>query len=792
MIPRCKVGTGVTGAVRYALGEGNDPQTMKPRRQPANDRSRVEWIGGTGVGFPIETREDADLARRIMEFDALNQTSPTKRCVKDCVHLSLGWRPGEQPTREQMEAAAHDALKAIGMGNCKAVFVAHNDEHYAHLHIVASKLNPETERAYDLKESYLKLSRWAEQYEREHSGGIVCTRREEANRLRDAIKERDAGGVLELMTEQRSTFTGKDLERELSKQIKGELGRAQFAEAVLSHSNAVRLSDQAAGPTTRYSTRAVLETEQHVLRAAHGLARNDRHQVGERILASVVSDKTFDGISREQARAVRHATGAEGLALIDGQAGTGKSYTMAAIRQAYEAQGCKVIGLAPTNAVAQDMQRDGFARAGTVHSELFGLNNERTQWAKRTVVMVDEAAMIDTRNMAMLTAHAHAAGAKLILVGDDRQLSSIERGGMFGVLKDRYGAAELAEVRRQHKNDDRRAAELMAEGNFHDALVRYDDKGAIHWTRTQDQARAALVAQWAKDNAADPSKSRFVFAYTNADVSQLNRDIRQVRKEAGQLEQQDHGFGTKHGRAEFSAGDRVQFTGTDKPRGLYNGQAGTVQAIDGSKFTVRLDGRGNRAVEFDAKEFQDFRLGYAGTIYRGQGRTLDQTYLYHSEHWRSAAGYVALTRHRDKAELFVARNTAADVKHLARQMARVDDRRAASHFHQAGEHEPVRPLTPRELAARFNDPAMQRRYEREVQRREKEQSQSREADLATGNIAAHDARDFDHSSTAGKMGQGRERENRNARFTPSGEDRRPDGHGATQDRGRGGRGGRTR
>jgi hypothetical protein len=255
VIPRIKVGTGVTGAVRYALGEGNDPQTMKPRKEPANDRSRVEWIGGTGCGFAIETREDADLARRIMEFDALNQTSPTKRCVKDCVHLSLGWQPGEQPTREQMETAAHGALNAIGMGNCKAIFAAHNDERYAHLHIVASKINPETGRAYDLKQSYLKLSRWAEQYEREHSGGIVCTRREEANQLRDAIGKRDAGAVLELMTEQRSTFTGRDLERVLDKQIMGEFDRAQFAEKVLTHPDAVRLADQAQGPTTRRGPR---------------------------------------------------------------------------------------------------------------------------------------------------------------------------------------------------------------------------------------------------------------------------------------------------------------------------------------------------------------------------------------------------------------------------------------------------------------------------------------------------------------------------------------------------------
>ena len=130
MIPRCTVGKGITGAAQYALSEGRDPETGKRRRKPANGNSRVTWIGGTGFGFDIENREDADLARRIMEFDALNQASRTRQCEKDCVHLSLAWRPGETPTREEMEAAAREALKAIGMENAKALFVGHNDEAY--------------------------------------------------------------------------------------------------------------------------------------------------------------------------------------------------------------------------------------------------------------------------------------------------------------------------------------------------------------------------------------------------------------------------------------------------------------------------------------------------------------------------------------------------------------------------------------------------------------------------------------------------------------------------------------
>ena len=190
-----------------------------------------------------------------------------------------------------------------------------------------------------------------------------------------------------------------------------------------------------------------------------------------------------------------------------------------------------------------------------------------------------------------------------------------------------------------------------------------------------------------------------MFAYTNADVDRLNADIRTVRKERGEIGGKDHAFQTKHGPAEFSERDRIQITGTDKGRGLINGAAGTIEKIEGDKIAVRLDGRGEKRVEFDAKEFQDFRPGYAGTIYKGQGRTLDQTYLYHSEHWRSAASYVALTRHRDKAELFVARETAADVKQLSRQMARVDARRAASHFHQLGTPVPVPEIAVRDLPA---------------------------------------------------------------------------------------------
>ena len=646
-----------------------------------------------------------------MEFDAQNQASRTRRCEQDCVHLSLGWRPGEKPSRADMEAAALEALAAMGMAGARAIFTAHNDTAYAHMHIVASKIDPATGRAFDLKRNFLNLSRWAEAYERSYSGGVICTRREEANELRDAVDRRDPAAVLELMTKHRATFTERDLDRTLAKQIKHLAARARFARAVLEAEDAVALSDRADGPTTRYTTRTVLEAEGHVLRAANGLLRNHRHALPEAVREATLAGPRYAGMTSEQAEAFRRATDADGLALIDGQAGTGKSFTMAAIREAYEAKGFRVVGLAPTNAVAQDMKRDGFRTAATVHAKLFALNNRRAKWDRRTVVLVDEAAMIDTKLMAMLTAHAYQAGAKLILVGDDRQLSSIDFGGMFAELRERHGAARLSQVRRQTKNDDRRATELMAEGNFHDALARYQAKGGIHWKATVDEARSALVQRWTADTAADGAKSRFVFAYTNEEVDRLNNALRGVREARGELGP-GREFETKHGRFAFAAGDRLQFTGNLKLLGIFNGQAGTITDIDGTAVTVRLDA--GRSISFDAEAFNEFRHGYAGTIYKGQGRTLDQTYLLHTEHWRSAASYVALSRHRDKTELFVARDVARGLKDLAWQMARIEERRAASHFYQAGERRgPVKPLTPEELAGVLTDRSLERHHRRD-------------------------------------------------------------------------------
>ena len=310
-----------------------------------------------------------------------------------------------------------------------------------------------------------------------------------------------------------------------------------------------------------------------------------------------------------------------------------------------------MVGLAPTNAVAQDMKADGFGRAARSIASCSRSTTAAPAWDGRTVVMVDEAAMLDTKLMAMVT--AHAARRRREADPGRRRPAAFEHRPRRHVRRAerplRRGRADLG-CSRQHKNDDRRAAEMMAEGNFSDALACYDQKGAIHWTRTQGEARAALVKQWAKDSAADPEKSRFVFAYTNDDVATLNAGLaRACAKQRGELGADSTCSTRRTGGTSFAAGDRIQFTGTDKKAGhLQRQRRHGARAIEGTRVTAsarRPAGPHHRPST--RPRFERFRHGYAGTIYKAQGRTLDQTYLYHSEHWRSAASYVALTRHRD-------------------------------------------------------------------------------------------------------------------------------------------------
>ena len=518
--------------------------------------------------------------------------------------------------------------------------------------------------------------------------------RAEAIARANALAARDPEQVLGVLTRNNATFTERDLDRHLMKHI-GEDGEREAVRAkVLGHGEVLALHDRETGTSAgRFTTRAVRGQEREALADGARVAAGAHRDIGAAARAAAPSGVA---LRPDQRAAFEHATGAGGLKVIEGRAGTGKSFTLGAIRQAHEAAGYEVIGLAPTNAVAQDLAHDGFKRTSTVHAELFRLKNGHAAWGRRTLIVVDEMAMLDAKITGELLREAKMAGAKVIGAGDDRQLASIERGGLFTELRKAHGSAEIAQVTRQRVDWQREAARSLSEGRFEEALSAFARNHAVIWTTRQDDTRAKLTEQWSKDTAADPNASRFVFAYTNKDVDALNRDLRAVRRARGELGA-DHTFTTKHGEAAFAVGDRVQFTDTLKGAGIYNGNAGVITGIDRDtgRISARLDGaagREGRQVAWSASEFAGFRHGYAGTIYKGQGKTLDHTYLLHSQHWRAASSYVALTRQRESAKVFAAVETARDIRQLARQIGRAEIKSASIAYATADELTPAQKL----------------------------------------------------------------------------------------------------
>ena len=495
-----------------------------------------------------------------------------------------------------------------------------------------------------------------------------------AEHIRRANEEgaRDPEHVLAVLTRNQASFSEYDLDRHLKKHIRDDGERAEVKGKVLGRDDVLALHDRETGESAgRWTTRAVRDHEREALADGRRVAGGPHRNLGEGVRQRVMAESE---LRTDQQVAFDHATGSGGLKIIEGRAGTGKSFALGSIRVAHEAAGYRVVGLAPTNAVAQTMKDDGFARSSTVHAELFRLKNGRVQWDRRTLVVVDEAAMMDAKVTGEVLREARLSGAKVVLAGDDRQLGSIERGGLFSELKKEHGSAEISEVIRQKVDWQREAARDLSDGRFEQALRSFARNKAVVWTSKQDELREKLVERWAKDSGSNPSASRFVFAYTNKDVDALNKDLRAVRRERGELGA-DFVFTTKHGEAAFAVGDRVQFTDTLKGAGIYNGNAGVITRIDRDfgRISVTLDapvGRGGRKVEWNASEFSGFRHGYAGTIYKGQGKTLDHTYLVHTHHWRAASSYVALTRQRESATIFVATQTARDLRQLARQIGR--------------------------------------------------------------------------------------------------------------------------
>jgi Ti-type conjugative transfer relaxase TraA len=492
-----------------------------------------------------------------------------------------------------------------------------------------------------------------------------------ANEAAELARLRDPTELLDRLTANKAIFTERDLRQVLNKSgLDGE-ERATLEAAIIHHPDTIALVVDR-GEAVGWTTRQVREEELAIIGAAERIGASPVRRLsaaGNAVLAKA-------NISEEQYLAAAHITGARQIGIVIGRAGTGKSHTLNAARHAFEAEGVKVIGLAPTNAVVADLQKDGHRHAATLHRELGQVERDPTRWDRKTVVMVDEAGMMDNGIMAKLLKEAERSGARLILAGDDRQFASVACGGMFTELVELHGAAELKTVHRQRQVYQAKASEDFARGDIRAALQAYDERGQIVWCDNLADARARAVA--AQAAITGPS---FLYASTNKEVEALNR-AEQLRRRTSVEEVEGpiraYKFKTVRGEVSIAAGERVQFYETDRKLGVATSEFGTVKAVSlGRMEIVKDDGA---TVSVDPVKYDQWGLGYSGTGYKGQGKTQVKTAAAYDNPyaWDMRAAYVIGTRHKEDYQLFVPRELAQDLAALTGQIVRQREDKGSS------------------------------------------------------------------------------------------------------------------
>lgn len=523
---------------------------------------------------------------------------------------------------------------------------------------------------------------------------------EAAQRNADLIREKPEQ-VLTLITGEKSVFDRRDVARTLHRYINDDVQEFQSAFAKVMASPAlVELQAERADPATgeielaRYSTREMVEIESGMIESAqrmhaahgHGVDRRHVERAIERQDAAIQrsAGDASARLSDEQRRAIEHITGPERISAVVGFAGAGKSTMLAAAREAWETEGYTVHGAALSGKAAEGLEESSGIQSRTLASWSRGWENDRGTLGRGDVFVIDEAGMVGSRQLARFVGEAEARGAKIVLVGDHEQLQAIGAGAPFRAITEEIGHAELSEIRRQRVDWQREASVDFATHRTAEGLAAYRDHGAINFAETGEGARGEIVRDYLADRDERPDGTRVAMAHRRADVRAINDAIRAELQDRGELAQGEEAgaltFQTNDGKREFAPGDRIVFLENNRDLGVKNGMLGTVEAVEPHAIRVRLDGKvadEPRTVNVPMNDYQTVDHGYATTIHKNQGATVDRSFVLASGTMDRHLTYVAMTRHRDGAQLYAAQDEFTD-----RQAGRLVEHGAAPFEHK--------------------------------------------------------------------------------------------------------------
>ncbi len=429
-----------------------------------------------------------------------------------------------------------------------------------------------------------------------------------------------------------------------------------------------------------YSTPGMVVIERALLDASHRLVVRpwlapDRGRLQELCDA--------DTLSGEQRDAVFAATDANSIAIVEGAAGAGKTHALRPMVAAYQELGCRVIATSTAWRAARMLRKELGVEARATASWLAKSRSGSLFLDARTVLIVDEAGLLGSRDTHALLAAAEAAGARVVLAGDRAQLQAIDAGPGLAIVAQAVSASRIDTIVRQRQPWMRNAVTALAQGRIEVGLEAFREHGDVVEGDTTRAAITTAVAHWFDAHRAAPDGHHLLIAKSNASVRALNVEVRRRLRERLDLDGDDYvvqaATSSGHGVAlPIAIGERVRFMHRDDRFGVINGTTAIVEAIDpeaDGHLGLRLFVEGRR-LTLSTRDLADERgrvrlaanLGI--TVFSSQGLTADTASILVDLSFNRHDIYVAASRARDRSQLVFDR-TALD---LAVRAGRAIDR----------------------------------------------------------------------------------------------------------------------
>ena len=465
--------------------------------------------------------------------------------------------------------------------------------------------------------------------------------------------------LLATLTKQASTFKEEDIYRHAAIAAQGLLNAQQvkgYVAALMNNDQLVKLGKDQEG-THRFTSKEMLAIEQSIANKAISRSKEIKHHAFKKTVDQTILARPT--ITDEQINALDYITRRSGgVACVQGIAGSGKSFIMDACREVFEKSQFKVTGCALSGKAAQGLQDGSKIQSQTLHSLLDQLEKGKLVLTNKDIIVLDEAGMVGSRQFASLMHYVDLKGAKLVAIGDTRQLQPIDAGGAFRILISNIEHTELKDIFRQRSEIDRQVVRDLAEGNSIEAIASMDERGLVKDAPDIQSVMNTLVDDWNKDGIA--IKHKLILAGTRTEANTLNNLVRDALVKDGKIGAVNADVEINNGNnRQFSEGDRLLFTRNNLEMGVKNGTLGTLKHITLNRHrecemtVITDDGKTVRFSPSANGGYNHIEHGYAMSVHKAQGVTVSHSYLLASEimgdrEW----AYVGASRARETTQLY--------------------------------------------------------------------------------------------------------------------------------------------